>query len=444
MKRFLILLFALLLAAPVAADFGNEVPDEWKCEKECQRTLYAAQDIDVGWVKTRWESDHVRIDYHTEDGWRLREVHFGWYDPDNLPAHPAPGSMPYSFEDLDTDHFNFNIPKENFCDDEDCACVFAAHAVVYRDECLKSAAKTIYDDGHTWSDHVRVKVHRQGRSSYFNVWLDGDKPLKGDTFNGWCLDSRKPIERGKWYDDAEVYYDWEDLEGIVDYPENLPLIEWIAAHNYVGREIRCGTIIQRQHVQNAIWHLAHGRGIGCIAGAIVDEARQAMLTKNYIRRCWERDATFVIQPKRCHRVDEATVCTDDFQPIFSYKYGAIDCPTATPTATATDTPTVTPTRTRRPPTKTPTRTHTHTHTYTPTDTPTGTFTPPPTDTPTETPTATNTHTHTPTQTHTETPTETPTATPTPCEGRTETAWAVGKYACASSWCWFYECCLDDD
>jgi len=440
MKRFLVLLFALLLAAPAAADFGNEIPDDWKCEKECVRTLYAAQNIDVGWVRTQWESDHINIKYKTEDGWKLREVHFDCYDPDNLPSHPAPGSMTYGWENLDTDEFSFNIPKEHCgCDDDaekhgddECKCVFAAHAVVWKDECPEdkaAMAKTIYDDSQTWPDHVRVKVHEQGRSSYFNVWLDGDKPLKGDTFNGWCLDSRKPIERGKWYDDAEVIYDWDQLDGIIERPENMHAIEWLATGNFVGRAIRCGVIVQRQTVQNAIWNLAHGRGIGCPAQALVDEAIAATMAKRLDRRCWEKDATFVIQPKRCHQVDDMVMCTDDYQPILSYKYGVTDCPTATPTATATHTYTAT--NTRRPPTKTPTR-------RPPTKTPTGTFTPPPTDTPTETPTHTHTHTYT------ETPTDTPTATPTPCEGRTETAWAYGIYPFGSSWGWYYECCLDDD
>jgi len=423
------MVFGLLIiggAQIVFGDTGNEVPAEWKCEKECVRTLYAAQDIDVGWVRTRWESDHLRVDYQTEDGWRIREVHFGWFDPDNLPAHPAPGSMPYGFEDLDTDHFNFNIPKENFCDGEDCACVFAAHAVVFKDECPDARAKTIYDDSYSWPDHARVKIHEQGRSSYFNVWLDGDRPLRGDVFNGWCLDSRKPIERGHWYD-AEVIYEWEELSGIIDRPENMDAIEWLATRGYVGTTIRCGQIITRQHVQNAIWNLAHGRGVGCMAGALVDEALAAISAKNLVRRCWERDATFVIQPKRCYRVDDAVVCTNDLQPIFSYKYGVTDCPTATPTATATNTKTKTPTRT-----STPTRSATYTATKT------ATGTPPPTNTPTDTPTATRTHTHT------HTPTDTPTATPTPCEGRTETAWAFGRYVCATSWCWYFECCLDDE
>ena len=36
-------LVVLAMAALSFGDFGNEIPDEWKCEKECVRTLYAAR-----------------------------------------------------------------------------------------------------------------------------------------------------------------------------------------------------------------------------------------------------------------------------------------------------------------------------------------------------------------------------------------------------------------
>lgn len=417
------------IAGLAFGDVNTPAPEEWKCEKECRRDLIAAQEIDVGEVIVHRHSDKLVVEYIIDEpGWEIREAHFGcWPSEEDLPPHPAPGSMPWGFEDLSGTHFSFEISDENECFDD---CYYAAHAVVAKNECpSESMAKTIYVPSDRYPEFARVKVAKHGRFGYFNVWLRSEGNLNGDIHSGWCLDGRKPIEQGKWYD-AEVIYEWDELKGLVDYPENLPAIEWITTRGYVGQEVRCGVIVQRTHVQNAIWNLAYGRGVGCVARAIVNEALAAVAAKTLVRTCWQRGATFVIQPYHCTQHDDMVACTPHVQPIFSWNALKMECPTATPTATATNTYTPTNTRTPRPPTKTPT------NTPPPTNTPTGT--PPPTDTPTHTPT----WTHTPTHTHT--PTDTPTATPTPCRERKETAWAQGAYPCDLSWCWYFKCCEEND
>ncbi len=416
-------------------DFG-------KCTKDCKRDLIAEGGWDVGYVRIQWHSDNLEIDYHIdEDGVALQDVSFGWFDPP-LPSHAAPGDLQYQFTvpaDQGT-HFKFTIPRDQLCGGskggggDKCSCKFAAHATLWKEGCpedKRGFGKNIYIPDDRYEQFGEMKVHEQGRTSYFNTWFRSDGIPNGDVYNGWCLDSRKKIQRGYWYD-VEFIYDWNQLEGIVDFPENMRYIEWVATRNYVGHEIRCGTIVQRQHVQNAIWNLAHGRGVGCIAGAIVDEAYAAFSAKNLDRRCWEKAATFVAVPTTCYHDGDAIACTqDEAQPVFSYRYTRADCPTATPTATATETPTKTPTRTPRPPTPTPTNTRP------PTKTPTGT--PPPTDTPTHTPT------DTPTATYTHTPTDTPTQTPTPCVGWELEAWAAGYVEFSDPWWgWFVKCCEKDD
>jgi hypothetical protein len=408
---------AIISVAGLAfGDVTNPAPEEWKCRKECKRELIAGQNTDVGEVIVHRHSDKITVEYIIDvPGWEFDQIHFGcWDSEDDLPAHPAPGGMPWSFEDLSGTYFTFDIPDDNECFDD---CYYAAHAVVKQDTCPEKLAKTIYVPNDRYPDYAKIKVAKFGRFGYFNVWMRSDGNLNGDIHSGWCLDGRKSIEPGLWYD-AEIYYDWEDLDGIVERPWNMPAIEWISSARILGRATRCGVVVQRQHIQNAIHHLAHGRGIGCVAQAIVDEALAAVRSKTFNRTCWQRGATFVIQPYICNQQEDMVACTNSPQPIFSWNSVKMECPTETPTPTATDTPTLTPTRTPRPPTKTPT------------DTPTGT--PPPTSTPT--------HTHT----HTETPTDTPTPTPTPCEGRSETAWARGEIPCDISWCSFFRCCIEDD
>jgi hypothetical protein len=446
MKKLLFASLVATLPLMAFADFTNNQTPGW-AHKTCVRELIAGQNIDVGEVRLTWYDDHIKVEYSTND-WELREVHFGWWFGD-LPPHPAPGQMQYGFEipNPNTTYFAFDVPKDLLCNQGDaakncvggkcanpCPCKFAAHAVVWRSDCPEdTTAKTIYieDD---YPSIANMKVSEQGRSSYFNVWLRSGGKLNGDVFNGWCLARDKNLERGYWYEDVDVIYDWKDLEGIVDQWWNMPYIEWIAQTDFVGRVIIDGQIVQREHVQNAIWYFAQGYAAGPVAMAIVNQAYAAVNTKRLDHRCWEQGAMFVLNPKPICRVvspPDGVVCTQP-QPVLSYRAIQVTCPTATPTPTATATFTATPTRTPRPPTSTPTKT------FTPSNTPTGT--PPPTWTPTPTFTRTPKPTKTPTPTATATATDTPTATPTPCYGQSETAWAEGEIEFEDAWGWYFECC----
>jgi len=424
MKRFLIAVCLVLAAGPA---WASVAPTTETHDYDCTRRLIAGQNIDVGYVGLRWEDHKLKVSYIIEaPGWELKEVHFGWWDKEeNLPIHAVPGQLQYGREGLSASEHSFTIDKDNLCTfnkgstpfekcHDRCPCWFAAHAVVER-PCLKD--KGIYKPGN-YATAAQMKVTRQGRSSYFNVQIDA-QGIDATVNNGWCLDARKEIPEGLWLD-SEVLYEWDELENVIDNPENMPYIQWIARQNYVGRTTRCGTIVQRDHVQNAIHNLAHDRGIGCVATALVNEARAALRTKNIAPSCWEMAADFVLTPRFCTMVapPDGFACIE-YQPIYSYRYERETCPTNTPTPTMTDTPTKIPTRT-----KTPTR-------RPPTETPTGTFTPPPTDTPT------------PTHTHTPTATATATATSTPCPPQRETAWAYGSVEFGIGWGWFFECCEDD-
>jgi hypothetical protein len=431
MKRLLIAACLAALASPV---WANIQPKTGGSNPDCSQRLIAGQNIDVGRVDLTWRSDELHVNYIIESpGWKIKEVHFGTYHREgDLPIHAIPGQMLYGREGLDHTGWSFTIDREHICPHQkvfdpkcdSCDCWFAAHAVVERD-CPKG--KGIYRPGN-YATSARVKVNRQGRSSYFNLQIEGDG-INAVVNNGWCLDARKDVPEGIWMD-AGVIYEWDELETIVDNPENMPYIQWIAEQNFVGRTSRCGAIVNRDHVQNAIWNLAHDRGVGCVARSLVNEARRSVRSKDIERSCWEMAADFVIQPciHRCEVEGDAASCYCDpvWQPIYSYKFERETCPTNTPTPTATNTRTATPSSTQTP---------TRTATLTPSTTPTGT--PPPTAT------------HTPTATATDSPTDTPTATPTatstpsPCPPQRETAWAFGSVEFGIGWGWFFECCEDD-
>jgi hypothetical protein len=452
----------LLLAVEYAAADVTNVPvtsDEGLLTfgEGCDQPLIAGQHTQVGYVNTRWEDDQLVVHYQiTEPDWVITEVHFGWFSSPQ--DHVIPGQLQRSYTIGWARAVVFTIPKWEICDNTKCespskcacACYFAAHAVVKRKiDCNDegSHGKTIYDADFALPELTQFRAYLGGSRALFRLELRGEYPLNGSGYNAYCLDRQTEVRSGRWYD-AEVIWDWEELDGVIDHPENMDLVEWILNQNLVGRRTYCGQIVNRDNVQNAIWYLVDDPqiGLGCVARAIVNDALRHRGQKNIVRNCWGLKAVFVLNPlysmicdeddSECYQVPDHEV-----QPMVTDYWGIEQCPTPTATATATAT------RTPRPPTSTPTLTPYFTPTYTatatatstPSLTPTGTPSPTATSTSTPTRTATATHTPTSTPTRTETPTSTPTA--TPCHRyQTETAWAQGDYPFTQAWGWTFKCC----
>jgi len=412
-----------------------------KCNNECKRDLIAAQTIDVGEVILHEYDDYFLVEYKIDvPGWELREVHFGWFYG-ALPSHAVPGQLQFGFENLSGTTYSWKIPRNLVCPHTKttpvvkCACQFAAHAVVHKSGCPEpeKSTKTVYNENLVIPEEAMFRVWLGGSAGRFRVEIDDGGDLTYNGFSGYCLDKQADITAGYWYG-AQIITDWDKLEGVVDHPENMPMVEWIIKQNYTNTGYLCGEVVQRWHVQQAIWNLIDDpqMSLGCVGNKIVDAAKWAHRrgeTKNIVSWCWDYAAVWVLAPFNLCWDDWETGgdCTN-YQPVISWMKERVECPTPTPTATATRT---------RPPTSTPTSTPTRTATRTATATPTGTYTPPPTSTPTQTATST------PTSTKTATATKTPTLTPTPCRGRYETAWAVGCTPFTQSWGWFFQCGCED-
>jgi hypothetical protein len=394
----------------------------------CTFDLVAGQHTKVGEVTTSWQDDGLLVTYLiTAVEWRISEIHFGWFSAPQ--DHMPPGSLQYKQDGLNTQAIQFFVPNSSLCGKTTCDMpeYFLAHAVVNRS--TPCGNKTLYSRQFL-PDFAKFRAFLGGQRAQFRLEIQGERPLVGNGFNGWCLDREAEVRNGIWHNSL-VVYDWSQLEGIVTHPENMDLVEWIVLEDYVGKKEHCGEIVQRHHVQNAIWHLADGSpessaNLGCVAKSIVNDAYRARRAgqKNINRTCWGTTATFVLAPIYtvvCDRGQECETSPDyKVQPMFVDLMEVLECPTATPTRTHTMTPTPRPSRT-------PTATATPTDTRTPTATPTGTRTP------TATPTFTATFTATPTATAT--PTE------TPCyEAESETAWARDyRYPFDSAWGWTIYC-----
>lgn len=399
---------------------------------DCDFALIAGQNENVGRVYLDWGDDALDVTYAIEDiEWWISEVHFGWFNEPE--GYAIPGQMQVKFDQLHTQVVQFSVPRDEICPNKadgskcTCPCYFAAHAVVKRTVGCDDE-KRIYDPDFVLPKYASFAAYLGGAGAQYRLEVRSDGILNGNGYNGWCLDRQAKVYSGRWHD-AFVVSDWEDLDGIVDRPENMDLVEWIVAQRMVGTRTYCGQIVKRYHVQNAIWNLVDDPqiGLGCVARAIVSDAYRHQGQKAIQRDCWGLKGIFAFVP--IYRTffdsngDPHRVPNYDVQPMLTDYMGVIECPTATPTATAT--PTWTPT-----PRRTPTKTATPTVTRSATPTPTGTR--PPTATPTIT------------ATWTATATPSPTATSTPCVvTEEETAWAMdARFPFDQKWGWFVKCCAE--
>jgi hypothetical protein len=441
MKRLLFFL-VLVVAVPAFADHSsypvtdaNGITMPFSHGVDCTFALVDEHGDNIGDVTFDWSDDTLVVSVIVAEKWQyITDIYFGAFSSPQSDVNPV--SLPWQFLDLEVQAYEFEIPREEFCDYKTqgpkchCNCHFAVFAEVKRtvpcDKKWSPSVKTIYDENFDLPRYAEFRSHIGGISSPFRLDIRGEHPLDKVRVDAWCLDKDAEVRNGQWYD-AGVIWDWDRLDGIVDNPENMYLVEWIVINQYVGKKIRCGEIVQRHHVQNAIWFLVDEPTIrlDCVEKEIVRDAyNHATMRKNFFRNCWGLKALYVLAPM--YTLDEEGNRSPGHlvQPMLADYWGIEECPTATPTPTATRT------RTPRPPTKTPTRTATPMDTATPTPTPTGTV--PPTHTPTRTATWTATPTATPTSTMT------PTATPTPCIEQ--------EYAWSRAWvCWddeTVECCPD--
>ncbi len=107
-------------------------------------------------------------------------------------------------------------------------------------------------------DDVTMQVTYAGSSgnpSYFDTTVSNGGILDG-TYDGWCVDTSRGIASGTPYT-AEVYSSYESLPaGIVDFPHNLDLVNWIINQNYPGTDSPGGFgTYSFSDVQRAIWAL---------------------------------------------------------------------------------------------------------------------------------------------------------------------------------------------
>ena len=228
------------------------------CGGELTSDLIAGKTTKVGLVRVTTDGGHLKVSYEiTEEGWMISETHLSVTPslsdvPSEMSLNPKIGLFGYK-----TDHdpyvstFSYSgIPVEG-----NKELYILAHAKVEKVTGWKSDIEGV---SVILPEFVRMSVSSPylGAPSYFTTTVTEGGILDG-TYPGWCIDVGNVIYPGTEYH-ARVVSSYDaafNLEGQIDKPENLGMINWIINQDFPGSPSSDGTLFTFGDVQRAIWEL---------------------------------------------------------------------------------------------------------------------------------------------------------------------------------------------
>ena len=272
MKKALLPILALALAiglaVPVAAHTENDplIVD-----------LLAGQTQDVGEVRVWNDGANLHVEYVVDDtDWYLTETHLHVANdvndiPQTKKGNPKQGKFDYKNHDIYDVTDEYVVPLADFGFEAGDNITIAAHAVV---ETMAGCETDISKLEAALPDQVTIVLAFPGGDSYFNVTISGGTIIDG-VFDGFCIDTDHSISPGTTYI-ANVYSSYETLPmGLVEFPENLDLVNYILNQNWYGQTSPSGGTYTYGDIQRAIWALIEDNqstaGIGPWSQARVDE-----------------------------------------------------------------------------------------------------------------------------------------------------------------------------
>lgn len=264
---------ALVMMTMVATP-SPALADEYTCEPYTTE-LYADQTLDVGEVTVLSDGVNLTVTYTVDDpDWYLTDTHL--YVGTRAPKSSAPGRFPYKQSGLADADYTFTVPLAMLGATPTTTLYIAAHSVV---ETIVGYGDPSMDDFNALLpvDPVSMVVAWPGGTdSYFDTTISGDGVLNG-TWDGFCVDTDRVIYPGSTYT-AEVvssYDPYFSTYGLVEYPENIDLVNWILNEGYIGTVAADGGVFTYGDVQLAIWTLIDDAvstaGLGTWTQAHADE-----------------------------------------------------------------------------------------------------------------------------------------------------------------------------
>lgn len=220
--------------------------------------LIAGQHTDVGDVLVWNDANNLYVKYMIEDPedsddlWALTETHIAVATsygalPQTKKGNPIPGQFAYSTEhDPAVTEFVYEIPKTWNAGTE---LYIAAHAVV-QNGCLEGIEAWLPTDVTVDLTHAADLVDP---TAYFETTVLPVSFLEG-TYEGWCIDTHHWVNLDEHTATAYSSYDPMLPDGIMAYPENLPMVNWVINQDFVGI-MGPGGAYTWEDVQMAIWQL---------------------------------------------------------------------------------------------------------------------------------------------------------------------------------------------
>ncbi len=221
--------------------------------------------MDVGEVTICNDDEYLYVTYVvTEPGWCLMETHLDVAtSPTDIPqvnGNPVPGRFTYGKDDHDCiNSYTIPVPLTWAAG---TPLFVAAHGVVQGIEC--EGDLDLEEFAATLPDQVleSVEIWYSGGPAYFPVVTVTDGDSMAGFYEGWCIDTDHLIGPNIVYP-ANVYSSYEALpSGLIEYPENIDLVNWIINSDLVGKNIAdvfpettCTGTITFGDVQGAIWML---------------------------------------------------------------------------------------------------------------------------------------------------------------------------------------------
>jgi hypothetical protein len=161
-------------------------------------------------------------------------------------------------------------------------CYVMAHAVVARASGYKTDIGAL-DISLPTEAKVTVSYPSLTGTGYFSTIVSEGGILDG-IYDGWCVDVDNAIYSGVEYN-VKVYSSYNESisdpsAGLVDYPENLGMVNWIINQEFIGQTSPGGFgIYTYGDIQRAIWELVDASpstsGLGLWSQDRVDEIRDA-------------------------------------------------------------------------------------------------------------------------------------------------------------------------
>ena len=262
-----------------------------------------ATKVDIGDVLVWNDSEDIYVRYliinpaDPRENWCISKTHLAAATtlaglPKNSSGNPVIGKFPYktTHEPCVTD-FTYTIPLNSWVPGTEL--FLASHADARTQYVGLGGLQALLPDTVT----IRVTYPIAGGQSYFPTLTVSNDGFLNGVYNGWCVDTDHTIPQNTSLT-ASVYSSYESIPaGLIEYPQNLDLVNWLLNQNYVGTYSPGGYgIYTYGDIQRAIWTLVDDTnstsGLGAYSQYRVNEIVNAALLsgEGFVPGCNEQFA----------------------------------------------------------------------------------------------------------------------------------------------------------